>query len=402
MSEVVIVSAARTPFTKYGGILADFTTVDLGAIVVEQVIKRGAVQADQVEEVYMGVNMPSSNRSIARQITLKAGLPETVNSATMDRACCSSTVAIATAYRAIKSGEAEVTIGGGTENLSRVPYFLDDLRWGKRMGDVLLKDIVVVTCPYTGVPRAVQAGNEAVEHNISREEQDTWALRSQQLYAAALANKVFDAEIVPVELPVKKGEPQSCNQDEGARPETTLAKLASLPTVYGSPTVTAGNAPGLSTGASAVLLMSREKAETLGLKPLATIIAHAQGSGHPQRIASIPAYTAQKALSKAQLTIDDIDLLEINEAFAVMPLLSTQILGENDPAKIEQIRAKTNVNGGAIAIGHPTGATGGRLLITLAYELQRRGGGYGLAAICGGIGEGECFIIKVPKKSGGK
>ena len=226
--EVVIVSAARTPFTKYGGILADFTTVDLGAIVVEQVIKRAAVQAEQVEEVYMGVNMPSSNRSIARQITLKAGLPETVNSATMDRACCSSTVAIATAYRAIKSGEAEVTIGGGTENLSRVPYFLDDMRWGKRMGDVLLKDIVVVSCPYTGVPRAVQAGNEAVEHNISREEQDAWALRSQQLYAAALANKVFAAEIVPVELPVKKGEPQSCNQDEGARPETTLAKLASL------------------------------------------------------------------------------------------------------------------------------------------------------------------------------
>lgn len=395
MNEVVVVSAVRTPFSKFGGTLKDFNTVDLGSMVVKEVVKRASLSPEDVEEVYMGVNMPSSNRSIARQITLKAGLPDYVNSATMDRACCSSSVAIATAYRAIKAGEAEIAIGGGTENLSRVPYFLEDLRWGKRMGDVVLKDIVVVTCPYTGVPRAVQAGSEALEYGVTREDQDRWALRSQTLYARALAARKFEDEIMPVEIPSKKGAPAVLNQDEGARPDTTLEKLAGLPTVYGSQTVTAGNAPGLNTGASALLLMSRQKADELGISPLGTIVAHAQGSGHPQRIASIPAYTAQKALKKAGMNIEEIDLVEINEAFAAMPLVSTKILGENDPARIEKIRDKTNVNGGAIAIGHPTGASAGRLLMTLIYELRRRGGKYGLMAICGGIGEGESFIVRV-------
>ncbi|KJS15482.1 MAG: hypothetical protein VR69_12975 [Peptococcaceae bacterium BRH_c4b] len=395
MNEVVIVSAVRTPFGKFGGILKDFSTVDLGSMVVKEVIKRASVSPEAVEEVYMGANMPCSNRSIARQITLKAGLPDYVNSATMDRACCSSSVAIATAYRAIKAGEVEIAIGGGTENLSQVPYFLDDLRWGKRIGEVVLKDIVVVTCPYTGVPRAVQAGKEAVEHGLTREDQDRWALRSQKLYGQALAAQKFNDEIMPVEIPSKKGAPVMMSQDEGARPDTTLEALAGLSTVYGSPTVTAGNAPGLNTGASALLLMSRQKADELGISPLATIIAHAQGSGHPQRIASIPAYTAQKALKKAGMNIGQMDLVEINEAFAAMPLVSTKILGKNDPAKIEKIRDKTNVNGGAIAIGHPTGASAGRLLMTLIYELRRRGGKYGLMAICGGIGEGESFIVKI-------
>lgn len=399
MKEVVIVSAARTPFGKFGGILKDFSTVDLGAITVKEIIKRANVEPKEVDEVYIGVNMPSSNRSIARQIALKAGLPEEVVASTVDRACCSSAIAIGIGYRSIKCGEANVVIGGGSENMSATPYFLDGMRWGTRLGDVTLKDILVVSCPYTGERRAWQAGTEAVEHGITREEQDKWALRSQQRYAKALAEGKFKDEIIPMEVPQMKGRKKVgsilMTEDEGPRPDTTLEKLAKLPTVYDSPTVTAGNAPGLSTGAASMMLMSKEKAEELNIKPLATIIAHAQAAGHPSRIASIPAYTALKALKKARMTIDQIDLIEINEAFAVMPLLSTKILGEDDPEKIQQIREKTNVNGGAIAIGHPTGASAARILMTLIYELRRRGGGYGLSTICGGIGQGESFIVKV-------
>jgi len=395
LNEVVIVSAARTPFSKFGGLLKDFSNVTLGATVVREVVKRANISPGDVEEVYIGVNMPSSNRSIARQITLTAGLPEEVNSATMDRACCSSTVAIATAFRAIKAGEVSITIGGGSENMSAVPYFLDNMRWGARLGDVILKDILVVSCPYTGESRAVQAGKAAVENNITREDQDRWALRSQQFYAQALAAGKFKDEIIPLEIPQKNKETFIMDKDESARSDTTLEKLSKLPTVYGSPTVTPGNAPGLSTGAAAMVLMSRKKADELGIKPLATIISHAQGSGHPHSIPSIPGYTALKALKKANIGIDQIDLIEINEAFAVMPLLSSNILGNNDDKKTKEIREKTNVNGGAIAIGHPTGASGARILMNLIYELKRRGGGYGLSTICGGVGEGEAFIVKV-------
>jgi len=393
--EVVIVSAVRTPFDKFGGPMRDMSTVVLGGTVIKEVVKRAGVKPEEVDEVYLGINMPSSNRSIARMASLTAGLPEQCNSLTVDRACCSSLAAVAMGYRAVALGEADITVGGGAENLSKVPYFLDDLRWGKKLGDVVLKDIVVVTCPYTGVPRAVQAGTAAVEYGITREEQDKWALRSQQLYAQADEEGKFNDELMPLEVPQGKKPPIVIKKDQSGRPQTTLEQLSKLPTVYNSPTVTAGNAPGLNTGASAVLMMSKEDAQRRGIKPLATIIAHAQASDHPQGITYIPAYTAQKALKKANMTIEQMDVIEINEAFAAMPLLSTKILGGHDLEKIEAIRAKTNVNGGAIAIGHPTGATAARLLMTACYELRRRGGGFGLVTICGGVGEGECMIVKV-------
>lgn len=393
--EVVIVSAARTPFDKFGGLMKDMNTVELAALATKEVMSRINLNPKDVEEYYLGINMPTQNRSIARQAALSAGIPEERNALTVDRACCSSFSAIAMGYRAIALGEAEVAIGGGSENMSNVPYFINDLRWGKRLGDVVLKDIMIVSCPYTGEPRAVQAGKGAVEYNISREEQDEWAYESHQKYAKAEAAGKFNNEIFPITIVGKKGKNTIIDKDQSPRPETTLESLRALKTVYNSPTVTAGNAPGMSTGAAMVVLMSREEAEKRGLKPLATIVSHAQASGHPHSITSIPGVTALKALKKADMTVEQIDVMEINEAFAVMPLLSSQIMAEGDDSKINAIRAKTNVNGGSIAIGHPTGATAARIVMTLCYELKRRGGGYGLATICGGIGEGECMVLKV-------
>jgi acetyl-CoA C-acetyltransferase len=254
----------------------------------------------------------------------------------------------------------------------------------------------------TGKPRAVQAGDEAVEYGVTREEQDRWALRSHELYFKAKAACYFKDEVMAIEVRQDRGEPIQFLDDESPRPDVSLEKLAKLPTVYGSPTVTAGNAPGLNTGSSALVLMSPEEAKKRGKQPLATLMAWAMVSGHPDKLASIPAVSARLSLQKAGLTIDDMDLIEINEAFAAMPLVSTLILGDRDPKKIEEIRAKTNVNGGAIAIGHPTGATGARLIMTLVYELRRRRAAsgeprpfYGIATICGGIGEGESVIVKV-------
>lgn len=392
--KVVVVDGVRTPFDKFGGAMKEMSTVQLAAYVTKKLLERNPVKPEEIDEYYLGINMPTSNRSIARQAALAGGLPVTVNATTTDRACCSSTVAIAMAMRAIQVGDAEIVIGGGSENMSNVPYFIEDLRWGKRLGEVVLKDILYVSCPYTGEPRAKQAGEVALEFGVTREMQDAWAFRSQKLYDAALKAGKFADEIVPIEIAQAKGDPILLTGDQSPRPDTTLEALAKLKPVNKSPTVTAGNAPGLSTGAAQVLLMSEDEAKKRGIKPLATIVAHAQASDHPKGIASIPAYAAAKALKKAGMTIEQIDVVEINEAFAAMPLVSTILLGGKDEARIEAIRAKTNVNGGAIAIGHPTGASGARLLMTLAYELRRRGGGFGLSTICGGVGESESLIIK--------
>jgi acetyl-CoA C-acetyltransferase len=266
----------------------------------------------------------------------------------------------------------------------------------------VLKDQLIIACPMTGKPRAVQAGEEAVEYGVSREEQDQWAWRSQQRYSKAKELGKFKDELMSIEAPQERGQSIQVVEDESPRSDTTLEKLARLPTIYGSATVTAGNAPGLSTGAAALLLMSRAEAQRLNRKPLATLMGWAMASGHPDRIASIPAESARIALRKTGMSIDDIDLIEVNEAFAAVPLVSTLIIADRDKAKAEAIRSKTNVNGGAIAIGHPTGATGARLIVTLIHELRRsrKASGasrpcYGLATLCGGIGEGEAVIVKV-------
>ncbi len=402
MSEVAVISAARSPFGKFGGALREFTLPDLGGMVAAEAIRRAGLDAADVEEVAVGVNLPGADRSIARQVLIKAGIPTHRVAYTVDRACCSSMAAINQAARALRLGETRVAVAGGTENMSRVPYFLTNMRWGHMLGDVELKDQLVIADPMTGKPRAVQAGEEAMEYGIGREEQDRWALRSHQRYFAARDAGRFAKELMPIEVPQPKGAPLRMVEDESPRADTTLEKLAKLPAIYGSPTVTAGNAPGLNTGASAMVLMSREEAKHRGLTPLGTLVGWAMASGHPDRLASIPATSARLALERAHLTIDDIDLIEINEAFAAVPLVSTLLLAGRDSKKTETIREKTNVDGGAIAIGHPTGATGARLVLHLLFELQRRraeaGNGrpyYGLATLCGGIGEGEAIVVRV-------
>jgi len=400
--EVAVMSAVRSPFGKFGGTLKDFTLPALGGIVVAEAIRRAGITPEDVQEVATGVNLPGADRSIARQVLIEAGIPTDRVAYTVDRACCSSMAAVNMASRSLRLGEAAVAVAGGTENMSKVPYFLTDFRWGHRLGDVNLKDQLVIADPMTGKPRAVQAGDEAVEHGVTREEQDRWAVRSHQLYFEAKAACRFADELMTIQVPQERGAPIQFADDESPRSDVALEKLAKLPTIYGSPTVTAGNAPGLSTGSSAIVLMSMEEAERRGKKPLATLMGWAMASGHPDRIASIPAESARLALGKVGLTIDDMDLIEINEAFAAVPLVSTLIMAGRDAKKAEEIRAKTNVNGGSIALGHPTGATAARMIMTLMYELRRRREAagdsrpyYGLATLCGGIGEGEAVIVKV-------
>jgi acetyl-CoA C-acetyltransferase len=400
--EVAVISAARSPFGKFGGALKDFTLPRLGGLVAAEAIRRAGISPEDVEEVATGVNLPGADRSIARQVLIEAGIPPDRVAYTVDRACCSSMAAVNMASRSIRLGEVAVAVAGGAENLSKVPYFLTEFRWGHRLGDVHLKDQLVIACPMTGKPRAVQAGEEAVEFGITREEQDRWAVRSNELYFTAKAACRFKAELMTIEVPQERGAPVAFADDESPRSDVVLEKLAKLPTIYGSATVTAGNAPGLSTGGSALVLMSREEAARRGKEPLAMLTGWAMASGHPDKIASIPAESARLALAKAGLSIDDIDLIEINEAFAAVPLVSTLIMAGRDQKKAEAIRAKTNVDGGAVAIGHPTGATGARMIMHLIYELRRRreqaGDSrpyYGLATLCGGIGEGEAVIVKV-------
>ncbi|MEM3112384.1 MAG: thiolase family protein [Candidatus Anstonellales archaeon] len=399
--DVVIVSACRTPFSKFGGILKDFRSIDLAALVMKEVLRRVEVRPEEVEEINYGVSILAEvaleTDCPARQATLKAGFPPESLSLTFNRACCSSLSALRLGALAIRAGEIDIALAVGSDNMGRAPFLVEDARWGIRLGHRTLRDPLFEFGYRDFSPVAKDAGEVALEYGVTREEQDQWAIRSQQRFAAAQKEGKFKVgeEIVAVEVPQKKGPPLIFDQDEGARPDTTLEALSKLPTVYGSPTVTAGNSPGLSTGATAILIMSRRKAREKGIKPLATILTCVATAQEPRYIATIPAHTIQKTLLKANMSLDSIDLIEINEAFAAMPLVSSKILAGGDEKKLEQIRNKLNVNGGAIAIGHPVGASALRITMTLAYELKRRGGGYGIGAICGGLAQGEGILIHV-------
>ena len=405
-NDVVVVSAVRTPFGKFGGTLKDIPSIDLAAMVIREVLQRVNVKGEEVEETYYGtavIGEAALETDVpARQATLKAGMPPSSVSLTVDRACCSSLAAVRLGFRAIKAGEIDIALAVGADNMSRAPYVLPpDVRWGKRLGSIQIWD-GLFELGYKGFnPVSVDAGEVALEYGITREDQDRWAYHSQMRYQKAFAEAKFKLgeELMKVEIPQKKGPPIVLEKDEFPKPDTTLEKLSKLPTVYGSPTVTAGNAPGLDTGATAVLIMSERKAKEKGLRPLARIISMVATATTPRLIAAIPGFTIQEALSKAGMALDQIDLIEINEAFAAMPLVSIKILADGDVEKMKRLLEKTNVNGGAIAIGHPVGASGGRILMTLIYELRRGGGGIGVASICGGLAQGDGAVVQVEGKS---
>jgi acetyl-CoA C-acetyltransferase len=394
VSDVVVLGAKRTPFGRFGGAMKALPIPLLGAHAARAALDHAGVSADMIDEVALGVNLPGSDRSIARQLALHAGVPDDRTAYTVDRACCSSLTAFSLGARAIQVGDARLALVGGAENMSRVPYFLEDMRWGHRLGRIEITDQLVISCPYTGVPRAVQAADEALRYDVDRAQQDAWALRSQRRAAEAAAAGRFDDQIAAIEIE-DGGGVIAVDADENLRADVTLERLAALPTVYGSATVTAGNAPGLSTGASQLVLADAEAAASLGVRPLATLLATARVSGPPANIASIPATAVRHVLERAGVTLDEVDLIEINEAFAAVPLVSTQILADGDATRADALRERVNVNGGAIALGHPTGATAGRLIMNVIYELRRRGGGLGLVALCGGIGEAESALLRV-------
>jgi acetyl-CoA C-acetyltransferase len=401
-NDVVIVSAVRTPFSKFDSLMADIPSIDLGVMVMKEVIQRVGIKPEEVDDISYGSCIPAEyaleTDVPGRQATLLAGFPAENISLSLDRACCSSLTCLRLGVRAIKAGEAEIVMAVGSENMPRTPHLAPGLRKGKRLGHIKLIDCLF-ELGYTAKgfkPVAMDAGEVALEYGVTRDLQDAWALGSQEKYAKAYAEGKFKIgeELMSVVIPQKKGEPIVIEKDESPR-KTSMEALAKLKPIYGSPTVTAGNAPPISAGSSALLMTTRKKAEEKGLKPLATIVTIVASATEPRGIAVIPAYTIQKALDQAGLTIDDMKLIEINEAFAAMPLVSTKILAKGDEKKWKELQDKTNVNGGAIAIGHPVGASAARITMTMAYELKRRGGGYGVASICGGLAQGEAVIIKV-------
>ncbi len=403
-NDVVIVDGLRTPFGRFGGVLKNVSSMDLAVHVLKELIKRNSLNTATVDEVYYGTCIPAEyaiyTNVPARQVTLLAGFPEDSISLTIDRACCSSMTAIRLGYQSIKAGKSKAVIAAGAESMSNTPLIArsEKVRWGSRLGPVELEDVLwELGYGRKGfAPVATDCGEVAVEFGVSREEQDAWALRSHQHWFMAYEAGKFNPgqEISPLNIPQKSDTPIQMDRDESPRENTSLVSLGKLKPIYGNPTVTAGNAPGLSSGASAILLMSREAAEESRLTPLATVEAVQCAAGKPKYMACIPAIAIDKMLDQSGYKIEDMDLIEINEAFAAVPLVSLKMLAKDDPEKYGALKEKTNVNGGAIAIGHPVGASGARVTMTLMYELMRRGGGRGVAAICGGLSQGEALLLR--------
>jgi len=393
VAKTVIISAARTPFGSLGGSLREIPAVNLGGQVIKEVLGRAGMAGSLVDNVLMGMVVQAGAGQIpSRQACLKAGLPPEVSSETINKVCASSMRAVTLGDSLIRAQDAEIVIAGGMESMSSAPFALARARFGYRMGNNELIDLMVhdgLWCAFHDVHMAVHGSKVAKEYGISRREQDEYALRSQQLAARAMREGKYEDEIVPFPLGEKKGEITLFSTDEAPRPETNLAKLAALPALFvADGSVTAGNAPGVNDGAAALLLMNEEKARKLGKRPLATILGHTTVAQEPAYIATTPGLAINKLLKQKGLKINDIDLLEVNEAFAAVVLTSAQI--------VDWDMARVNVNGGAIALGHPIGASGARIIMTLIYELRRRGGGLGIAAICSGAAQGDAILLEVP------
>lgn len=389
--KVVVVSAVRTPVGSFMGAFKDISAIELGTVAVKEALKRVNLDPATVDEVILGnVLQAGLGQNPARQVALKAGIPESVPSLTINKLCGSGLKAINLAAQAIIAGDAEIIVAGGMENMSRAPFLLPEGRTGHKMGSTTILDSMIsdgLVCAMNDIHMGITAENVAEKYNISRDEQDEFSSTSQQKAGVAIAENRFTAEIVPVPIPQRKGDPVWVAQDEYPKPDTTLEKLAKLrPAFKKDGTVTAGNASGINDGAAAVVVMSEEKALALGLEPLAYIVSYASAGVAPEIMGTGPIPASQKAMQKAGLGMAEIDLIEANEAFAAQALAVGNELGI-DPVKL-------NVNGGAIALGHPIGASGTRIFVTLLYAMKERNVKRGLATLCIGGGQGVATIIE--------
>lgn len=397
MTKTAILSGARTAFGKFSGALSPLSASDLGGHAIKAALERAGVQPDQVDEVIMGTVLQAGQGQIpSRQAAHKAGIPWNVKTETINKVCASGMRSISLGDQIIRLGEEHIIVAGGMESMSNAPYYLPKAREGFRMGNSQVIDGMVydgLSCSFH--PKNVHMGtygnSTADAFKISREEQDKWAARSHERALAAIESGRFEEEITPIEISQRKGDPVVVKTDEAPRQGTTTEVLANLKPVFGKDgTITAGNAPGVNDGACAVVLASEQKAQELGVTPLGYIIGHAEVGVAPEEFPQTPGLVINTLLEKYNKTIEDIDLIEINEAFAAVALVSNQIAGLD--------AEKVNVNGGAVALGHPIGASGARIVYTLAVELQKRGGGLGIAAICSGGGQGDAVLVEVPKQ----
>ncbi|WP_417898608.1 acetyl-CoA C-acetyltransferase [Bacillus haimaensis] len=392
MGKTVIVSGVRTPIGKFAGGLSSLTASELGAVAIKEALKRANVSGDEVGEVILGTVLQGGQGQLpSRQASQKAGLPWNVKTETINKVCASGMRSVALGDILIRSGEEEVIVAGGMESMSNAPYILPKARWGLRMGDSSVKDLMVhdgLTCTFTGVHMGTYGNSVAKEMEISRADQDAWAYRSHQRAVEAIEKGIFAEEIVPVEVPQRKGEPVVVSKDESPRKDTSIEKLASLrPAFDHDGSITAGNAPGVNDGASALVLMSEDRANREGKQPIATILGHASIAVEAKDFPKTPGLVINELLKKTGTQLEEIDLFEINEAFAAVALASANLAGLD--------LEKVNVNGGAVALGHPIGASGARIIVSLIHELKRRGGGLGIASICSGGGQGDAILIQV-------
>ena len=393
MSASVIVAGARTPMGRLLGSLKGMSAADLGGVAIRGALDKASVSAEQVDYVIMGqVLQAGAGHNPARQAGIAAGLPMSVPSFTLNKVCLSGIDAIALADQLIRAGEFDIVVAGGMESMTNAPHFLRGSREGVKYGDWKLQDTMAddgLFCSFDQLAMGISTENYNVRYDLTREEQDEFSAQSHQRAAAAIAAGLFDAEIVPVNLPQRKGDPIAFTTDEGVRADTTAESLGKLrPAFAKEGTITAGSASQISDGACAVVVMSKDKAQELGLSWIAEIGAHGVVAGPDPSLHEQPARAIEKALAREGMTPANLDLVEINEAFAAVGVVSAKELGISQD--------KVNVNGGAIALGHPIGMSGARIVLTLALELGRRGGGVGAAALCGGGGQGDALIIKVP------
>jgi acetyl-CoA C-acetyltransferase len=388
----VILDATRTPIGSFGGSLKDIAAPELGALCIRTLTERNGVDGNQVDNVIMGVVCPAGMGQIpSRQAAIKAGLPVEVPSETINKVCASGLRAITLADAQIKAGEGSLMIAGGMESMSRVPYADFDRRWGARMGDSKEIDLMIhdgLWCAFEDVHMAAHGERIAKEYGLDRLACDAFSVRSQMLAKDAMESGRLAEEITPVSIPQRKGDPIVFANDEQPRPSTTAETLAALRPVLGTELITAGNAPSVNDGAAASIVCTEEVAQRLGRKPLAYILGEAHVAMAPYQFPIAPAFAIKKLLDKAGKKLEDIALIECNEAFAAVALACGKELGWDE--------VRINPNGGAVAFGHPIGMSGTRIVLTLAYELRRRGGGLGIAAICSGSGQGDAVLIEVP------